>query len=156
MALLLPEWTLGDIKSIPPVGIFINFVSQKFSKIWSHLTSERTCIRSSTNGLRYGPVALQIASDISIKLDNILDADWYLKLCALYSYLGTDIICGINWIVGWLPNSHSDCIRINAHVVAGQEKPHMCILPLKMNTEQNIWWKLIRMSLNMFPGLKHI
>ncbi len=44
----------------------------------------------------------------------------------------------------------------NMLVVAGQEKPHMCIWPLNMNTEQNIWWKLIRISLTMFPGLKHI
>ncbi len=32
----------------------------------------------------------------------------------------------------------------------------MWIWPPNMNTEQNIWWKLIRISLTMFPGLKHI
>ncbi len=29
-------------------------------------------------------------------------------------------------------------VRIDEHIVAGQEKPHICIWPLNMNTEQNI------------------
>ncbi len=40
------------------------------------------------------------------------------------------------------------------HSVTGQEKPHMCIWPLNMNTEQNIWWKLIIISLKHVPWPK--
>ena len=54
----------------------------------------------------------------------------------------------------WYQISLQNSVRYSSNISSLGRKN--LIWPLNMNTEQNTWWKLRRINLNMFPGLKDI